>query len=278
MQQGTQEWLDFRKTKIGASDAPIIMGVSPWSDPIKLWEQKVGISENEDSSYWMRRGLTMEDDAREYFHLVTGRFVEPAVFVSNRHDWMMASLDGLSPDQTTLVEIKCPGPHDHSIALDGRIPEKYYPQIQHQLEVLELDGGYYLSFDGENNVIIPFERDQKYIDYLLEKEFEFYKCVQNFQPPAPPNQIEDPLWEPAALQLKSITKQMKELERQEKTLRNTLLGLSNGKMCEGNGVKVTKIIRKGSINYDKILNDYGIQVNLEDYRGDSVESWKITIQ
>ena len=40
--QGTSEWLENRKNHIGASDAPVVMGVSPWDTPYKLWENKLG--------------------------------------------------------------------------------------------------------------------------------------------------------------------------------------------------------------------------------------------
>lgn len=40
--QNTQEWEKFRLQKIGASDAPIIMGVSPWKTPFQLWLEKTG--------------------------------------------------------------------------------------------------------------------------------------------------------------------------------------------------------------------------------------------
>lgn len=40
--QNTQEWEKFRLQKIGASDAPIIMGVSPWKTPFQLWLEKQG--------------------------------------------------------------------------------------------------------------------------------------------------------------------------------------------------------------------------------------------
>jgi putative phage-type endonuclease len=277
MQQGTDDWLNFRKSKIGASDAPVIMGVSPWTDITSLWELKVGLKENTETSYWQQRGLDLEDKAREYFYLVTGYLVKPAVFVSNTYNWMMASLDGVSEDQQILLEIKCPGAHDHSQALDGKIPEKYYPQLQHQLEVLNLNKGYYLSFDGESGPIIPFERDQKYINYMLDKEYEFYQCMENFYPPKLPNQIENPMWEAAALQLKSVIFKQKELETQEKMLKNTLLGLSNGETCHGNGVKLTKYIRKGSVDYDRIIKELDVKVDVENYRKEDVESWKITL-
>ena len=35
--QNTPEWLEFRRKKIGASDAPIILEVSTWKTPYQLW-------------------------------------------------------------------------------------------------------------------------------------------------------------------------------------------------------------------------------------------------
>jgi predicted phage-related endonuclease len=43
MQQQTPEWLEFRKNKIGASDAPIIMETSPWKTPYQLWLEKLSL-------------------------------------------------------------------------------------------------------------------------------------------------------------------------------------------------------------------------------------------
>lgn len=40
LDQRTDEWLMWRSQGIGASDAPVIMGVSPWSDPVSLWMEK----------------------------------------------------------------------------------------------------------------------------------------------------------------------------------------------------------------------------------------------
>jgi len=190
MQQGSREWLDFRKDKIGASEAPIIMGVSPWSNPLKLWEKKVFEKDDEQKNWYMemimQKALLAEEAARSLFFLLTGHSVSPAVFVSKYISWMMASLDGISDDGSILLEIKCPGEKDHSFAREGKIPDKYYPQLQHQLAVLGLDKGYYLSYKEDNILdchLIEFKRDESYIIKLIEKEKEFYECVQTFTPP-----------------------------------------------------------------------------------------------
>ncbi len=38
--QNTPEWHAFRRKRIGASDAPVIMGISPWKTPYQLWIEK----------------------------------------------------------------------------------------------------------------------------------------------------------------------------------------------------------------------------------------------
>ena len=42
IEQGTTEWLNWRKGVIGASDAPTIMGENPWRSPSYLLKEKLG--------------------------------------------------------------------------------------------------------------------------------------------------------------------------------------------------------------------------------------------
>jgi hypothetical protein len=45
--QGSQEWLDFRRTKRMASETPAIMGLSPWQKPKDILKAKRGRCESE---------------------------------------------------------------------------------------------------------------------------------------------------------------------------------------------------------------------------------------
>lgn len=182
MIQGSPDWHDFRRTRIGASEAPIIMGISPWKTPYKLWQEKIGLIEPDKMNSAMQRGVDLEPIAREKFIEMTGIKVFPAVIEHPEHKWMSASLDGhnLKGD---VVEIKCAGRKDHEIALDGKVPEKYFPQLQHQMAVSGADKIYYFSFDGENGVIIVVPRDDSYIKNMIEKEKEFYRCMIELESP-----------------------------------------------------------------------------------------------
>ncbi len=59
MQQNTPEWLEYRKTKIGASDAPILMNCSPWSSPYDLWMEKKGMKAPKKMTPAMQRGIDL---------------------------------------------------------------------------------------------------------------------------------------------------------------------------------------------------------------------------
>ena len=71
IEQGTKRWLEERMSYIGGSDAPIIMGVSPWKTPYQLWEEKMGnVVEDKDKEFIFARGHRMEDKARRIFDLL----------------------------------------------------------------------------------------------------------------------------------------------------------------------------------------------------------------
>src|SRR5271170_7079883 len=140
--QNTPEWEEMRKTKVGASDAPVIMEVSPYKTPYQLWQEKLSLATSK-QNYAMQRGHEMEPMARAAFEELTGLMVTPMVKFHPLHAWMMASLDGVDVSGQNIAEIKCAGKEDHEIALSGQIPEKYFPQLQHQLEVCQLEMAYY---------------------------------------------------------------------------------------------------------------------------------------
>jgi putative phage-type endonuclease len=176
--QGTQEWLTFRKSKITATDATVIMGVSKYKDIKQLYIEKTTDIPWQKPTKHMQRGNDLEPLARELFSIKTGILVEPVVIISKKHPWMMASLDGLSTDNI-IVEIKCPGNIDHNIALNGKVPKHYYPQIQHQMSVCDAEIAYYFSFDGIDGVDILVKRDDEYIEQMILEEKKFYKSIND---------------------------------------------------------------------------------------------------
>ena len=180
---GTPEWEEFRKDKIGASDAPIIMEVSPWTTPFQLWCERLSLIEKRSINGAMLRGIDLEEEARKKFEEENDVIVFPATKISEEIPWMMATLDGIDLKQKIMVEIKCPGREDHLKALSGEIPLKYYPQLQHQMYVAELDFCFYFSYTLESFITLKVNRDERYIDDMLKKEKSFYECLTGLYSP-----------------------------------------------------------------------------------------------
>ena len=56
LEQGSAKWLEYRKSKVMATDSPILLGSNPWRTPIELWEEKLGLREPQPLNDAMRRG------------------------------------------------------------------------------------------------------------------------------------------------------------------------------------------------------------------------------
>ena len=274
--QGTPEWLAFRKNKIGASDAPSIMGIG-FSTPFALWEEKLGLRPAKFENWAMARGKELEVEARACFELMTGFTVAPHVATHTTYEWMIASLDGMSLDREIIVEIKCPGRIDHQMARDGNIPDKYYPQLQHQMEVCDVNSMYYFSYDGTEGIVLECKRDDVYIQRLLKAEKEFWRCLQELDSPKLTVRDfllkEDNEWVKETDNWRHWKGILDEAEENLKQSRDTLIRMSNNANCRGNGVKIQRKVSQGRINYKAIPELKSI--DLDEYRSDPIESFTI---
>ena len=278
LKQQTKEWHEFRRNHIGASDAPIILGVSPWKNVKQLYNEKIGLFSVDNPSAKMKRGLELEPVALEIFESETGYLMSPHVMEHPSISFMSASFDGVEIDGKCILEIKCPGIKDHEIALSKEIPEKYIPQLNHQMEVFGIDKMYYMSFFSEKDYkILEVKKDEEYTKRMLEKEFEFWEMVRTKTPNFEEIQkMECDEWKDLSERWKNNQSNKKMLEQEEEELKNSLLKLANYNASEGCGLEVKKIIRKGTVEYSKIPLLKGL--DLEPFRKASSEYWKLNIK
>lgn len=271
----SEEWFALRQNLVTATDAPVITGANRYKTVLQLYHEKVeGIRHAPNSA--MQRGKDLEPIARDMFCLELGVDVNPAIMV---RDWTMASLDGLSADGKVCVEIKCPGEKTHSIAKFGKIPDIYYPQLQHQLYVTGLDLMYYYSFDGLDGVVLEVKSDPDFILSMLEKEKKFYEHIKHKIPPQPSDDdyIErtDTLWNHTASEYEKICCQIEDMEIRQQFLKNQLIQMSGGQNSKGGGVMVSSYTRKGNIDYSQIPEL--TNVNLEKYRKKDTECIRVRL-
>jgi len=280
LKQGTPEWLAMRKKHIMASDAPVVMGVSPWRTPLQLWKEKIGIGEAQKENAAMKYGKENEHKARIAYKADTGYDVYPKVIFHHERKFMGASLDGWTPKGNMAVEIKCPGLADHNTAKEGKVPEKYIPQLQHQLACLDCSKIHYYSFRNNEGVLVEVEYDEKYIDNLYQQEALFWDKVLNLNAPDLldkdyKDMDSSRVWKDTADQWSQAKEELKLLEEKEKGFRKTLILLAEGQSSRGHGIRLMRIPRKGSVDYKTIPELIGI--NLEQYRKKPTETWRLDI-
>ncbi len=199
----TPEWLALRKLSIGASDAPVIMRTSPFQDPFSLFLLKTGQKDDKKANAQQQHGHDTEATARDAYTAQTGNFAAPAMLrMTAWPEWLMTELfvknldkpgiltvscDGYSAKKRLTVEIKCPVEiGDHITAREGHVPDKYYPQIQHNLLVSDALRCDYVSFFRDETIIIPVEIDRDYCaSELIPHLDEFWGWVKSKEYPIP---------------------------------------------------------------------------------------------
>ncbi len=269
---------ELRRLYIGASDAAAIMGVSPWDTKKTLWETKMGLRPPKEMTYAMQRGIEAEPKARAWLEKETKFFFAPCRIFHEKYPWMMASMDGMTKLGKYSVEIKCPGQMDHLDARAGRVPPKYYPQLQHQMLVTGHKSMYYLSWVETDPILILVEADEEYQKNLLAEEEKFYQSMIEFAEPEANEkdvvQKHNASWIDNAVKLKYLLEYKENVEEQIEDIRNQLIEEADGQTCQGGGIKLTLIKKKGSIDYAKIP-ELG-QIDLEKYRKPETTSWRLT--
>ena len=271
MDQQTQDWHEWRSMGLGASDAPIIMKVSPWKTPYQLWEEKTKrVKRPYTGNFATDRGNRLEPIARATYELEQNCEAKAILVENEKFPFIRASLDGYDAEKGIVLEIKCPGRADHETALNGGVPDKYYPQIQHQLLACPAAKlAHYYSYDGERGTLVVVPPDLEYQKKLFDELCAFWLCIQNDTPPEPMDRdfsmVDSEVLGGLLEVLDSKTKQYKAIEKEIEDLRRSVYeSVDNKRVLINNRWRVNVCYRKGSIDYSGIPELLG--VNLERYR------------
>ena len=269
LQQNTLEWHRWRRQGLGASDAPVIMGDAAFKTTRMLWSIKTGRMQEEPPGPAARRGRELEQRARQAYERDVGIQMEPLCLVHDELEWMRASLDGLSFDGSTVLEIKCPtSVRNQSAAREGSVPPHHYAQLQHELEVSRAEELHYWSFDGRKGSLVRVRADRDYLKRLLDAEAAFWQLVrENVWPEQAGGELNlsgDPKWRQIALSYREARLSLESAAAEERKLRAMLENLATARRTFGCGVELLKSSRKGAVDYAAVPELRG--VDLEPYR------------
>jgi len=295
-----QEWLVWRSQGVGGSDAPAVLGISPYQTPFQLWEEKTGkvTLERDTNEYITKKGNLYESFARSKYELINDMEMPPVRYEHQEISYLRATLDGGNQEEKKGIEIKYNGKAVHEAAKKlKQIPEHHMAQMQHQLFVTGFKSIDYLSYyvasgkDEKGNKIKPEPKkgelvvvevvpNMEWIHNYLIKAIEFWQLVQTDTPPPLTDKDTRTILKHDDLALKYVEAK-KILDHAEtacfelkKEIENIAAGIVRAEFGK-TGLTVVKSYRMGNVDYKKIPELKG--VNLDQYRGRSSQVFRINI-
>ncbi len=179
------EWLAERMKGIGASEAPIVMGVSRYKSRDQLWAEKVsGVVPPQLSNNAIDLGHLLEIPLLDFYSKQTGHQVVhegQVIYASDQFDFIRASPDGrgVSYGAPGIIEVKTTTQNWTSL------PYHVWIQVQQQLFVREEEWADVIALTQNRPRIWSVSRDETFIAKLVQEEISFWESVQERTRPEP---------------------------------------------------------------------------------------------
>ncbi|WP_295457840.1 lambda-exonuclease family protein [uncultured Thiodictyon sp.] len=302
--QRTPAWLEWRAGGVSASDVAILLGLSPFKTPWRLWAEKTGLvrSEAELSSDWFRnKGTGGEDAVRWAFEEKHDTMLLALCGESEEQPLIRASFDGIDDDGRPVeLKVSCQKVYMEVLDLgrESTAYKLYWPQVQTQLYVSGQTLGWLVFYYGPGAMVeFEVERDEVFIaQTLVPGCLDFWAQIQNKK--EPPRDPERDLYTPKAKELETWTLRAAEyrkaaaaktaLDNQVKTLKASIdvieeslvAMMGDFLVAETAGIKVLRYAQRGLIAYKDavavLLPELDPAV-LETYRGALSDRVKVTV-
>lgn len=285
MEQRSPEWFAARKGRLTASSIGAVMGLDPYRTRDDVMRSMVREYHGAESEFtgnvateW---GVANEAGAIAEFEMETGLKVRPSPF------YPYGDRYGASPDgeigNDALIEVKCP----FSLRKEG-VPTKsamdqphYYMQMQMQMLVTGAMECYFYQWSpqGARREVVTFDREA-YDELMVEADkfmADFAEEIDNL------DHLEDLRVEIDTPDAHKMMREYQELAEaidnakdRRKDIIESIAKASGGKNANIGKHKLTRVERKGSVSYAKVVKEHAPDVDLEPYRGKSSEYWKLT--
>jgi putative phage-type endonuclease len=191
-EQRSEEWFKQREGKLTSSDAGTVLGINPYSKPHEVLFKKCGLDLKPFvGNVATLHGQKYEDQAIDKYCQLTnqtnynfGLIAHEDVHNKKDYYWLAGSPDGISIDndgnkEPILLEVKCP--YRRKIT-PGVIPKYYYPQVQLNLFICDLNVADFIEYKPPDYMnIVRTYRDQGWLDENLPKLECFWKEVEHYR-------------------------------------------------------------------------------------------------
>lgn len=266
LEQGSPEWLEWRKGGIGSSDIATIMGSNPYATPYALWEEKCGVAKNFEGNQFTEFGNKWEPVAVEKAAFDLYCDFKP-VCVEDEISIFKASLDGYDKKQKIVLEIKCPAtPVTLEKAKDADTHEKWIMQLQWSMGIVGAERGYLGIWDAAEEKVILFEHfpDRDLFLIMQSRAQEFWEHVKCFTPPdqtaADYILVDDARLEDLLEEYQTVSQDISALDKEKKRLKNEIVEYGDDGNFKCGGFKICRTAPRKSYDLEKMKED-GIDID-----------------
>lgn len=212
-EQRSEAWFKQREGKLTSSDAGTVLGLNPYQKPHEVLFKKCGHDPKPFvGNVATLHGQKYEDEAIYKYCKLTGQenndfglIAHEDVHNCGDYYWLAGSPDGISmskdkESRPILLEVKCP--YKRPIKF-GYIPEYYYPQVQLNMFICNLEDADFIEYKPPDIMnIVRVKIDYVWLNEnlpILEKfwkDVEYYrendiKMHPKYKPPRPPKRVLD---------------------------------------------------------------------------------------
>lgn len=188
-----EEWLAYRRTGIGGSDAAAVIGLNPFKSAIELFADKMGFMPEREDTESMRLGRDLEQYVADRFCEETGKKVRRNNFMwcHDEHRCMIADVDREVIGENAGLECKTTQAWGGKVVMKGEIPLTYYTQCMHYMAVMGYDRMYLgVLIFGRGFFHFVIERDEEEIAALTAAETAFWRDhIESGISPAPDGSV-----------------------------------------------------------------------------------------
>ncbi|ECQ1290653.1 lambda-exonuclease family protein, partial [Campylobacter coli] len=266
LEQGSHEWLNFRKGKITASIVASCIGEKgAFLSKKKAKELIQGVYEPYVSEA-MKKGREYEELIRAKMEFIIGKDITPIVIQSLENELFMASLDGID-NEKTIYEFKySTNNKEYEQVLKFKKPSsKYYAQIQFQLFVGGFEKCVFAVLNENDDLTYCIVKsDKEYQDFMLRKIDEFIKDYLVNQK-SDYKELEDTKAKNLTIEIIRLENTIKPIKEKLESLKKELIALANGEKARCLDITIYPQSRT-TIDYKGFLEQKNITVPKEFYK------------
>ena len=268
--QSGEDWLNWRKTGIGASDICVLMGSNKFKTIFSLWNEKSGYSPGDKINTAMAHGIKNEPIARDWVNESQKLNLVPLCLEDIENSSFKASLDGYDSKKKVLCEIKCPVSLKilDKVVYSQQVPKYWLDQVQWQIMICKPTRAFIAVWDHRSDTCTTIEcfADPSRQEKMRKKASDFWRTVQvGIVPKATIKDyvlIEDETLAGILDEYKVQVKIIDESYRIKQKLREQIESYSDGGSFKCNGYSMKRYNPKDTYDLEAMRSD---GINIEKY-------------